>query len=438
MVLGFTIALSIVAAALFGVVPALRAARPDLADVLRAGGRTPGLSGGGKLLRSGVVMAEVALSFVLLIGCGLMIRSFMALQRVDPGFDPAGVLTFIAGPQAENDTARAAFMRQLRERLAGLPGVQMVTAAFPMPFDGSVGNVRWGTEEAATDASKFQQAQVHIVLPGYFEAMRTKLLAGRAFTEADNRDSAMVVIIDRKLAAKAFPGQQAVGKRLYVRSRGQEPEWLQVIGVVEHQRQESLARPDRHDGMYFTDGFFGHGAAGNWVVRTTGNPTRLAPAVRAAVAELDPKLPVADIQPLQALVDRAMGPTRFALALIGVFAAIAAVLAAVGLYGVLSTTVRQRTAEIGVRMAFGAPHGSIFRLLIGEGLKLSAAGVALGLVAAFLLTRVMRSMLVGVGATDPVTFGTMVLLFFVIAAVASWLPARRAAGLQPTIALREE
>jgi putative ABC transport system permease protein len=170
----------------------------------------------------------------------------------------------------------------------------------------------------------------------------------------------------------------------------------------------------------------------------TGDPARLAPAVRAAVAEVDPRLPVAEIQPLQALVDRAMAPTRFALVLIGVFAAIAAILAAVGLYGVLSTTVRQRTAEIGVRMAFGAPHSSIFALLIGEGLKLSAAGVAVGLVAAFLLTRVMDSMLVGVGATDPATFGTMVVLFFAIAAVASWLPARRASRLEPTIALREE
>jgi predicted permease len=383
-------------------------------------------------------MAEVALSFVLLIGCGLMVRSFVALQHTNPGFDPTGVLTFLAGPQAETDTARAVFMRQLRERLAGLPGVSAVTAAFPMPLDGSIANVRWGTEEAATDASKFQQAQIHIVLPGYFEVMRTKLIAGRAFTEADNRDSAMVVIIDRKLAAKAFPGQSAIGKRLFIRSRGQEAEWLEVIGVVEHERHDSLLVREGREGTYFTDGFFGHGAAGNWAVRTTGDPTRLAPAVRAAVAEVDPRLPVADLRPMQALVDQAMGPTRFALVLIGVFAAIAAILAAVGLYGVLSTTVRQRTAEIGVRMAFGAPHRSIFALLIGEGLKLSAAGVALGMIAAFLLTRVMTSMLVGVGATDPMTFGAIVVVFFAIAVVASWIPARRAAGLQPTIALREE
>jgi predicted lysophospholipase L1 biosynthesis ABC-type transport system permease subunit len=247
----------------------------------------------------------------------------------------------------------------------------------------------------------------------------------------------MVIVIDRKLATKAFPGESPLGKRLLVRIRGPEPELLEVIGVVEHQRHETLAA-DGRETIFFTDGYVGHGAANTWAVRTSGNPAQLAPAVRAVVAEIEPRIPVAEVQPMQALVDRAMGPTRFALALIAVFAVIAAVLAGVGLYGVLSTTVRQRTAEIGVRIAFGAPQRSIFGLMIGEGLKLSAAGVALGLVAAYLLTRVMSSMLVGVGATDPTTFGTIVVLFFAIAAVASWLPARRAAGLEPTIALREE
>jgi predicted permease len=437
LVLTFAVLAAVVSAALFGAVPSIRASRPDLAELLRAGGRTPGLHGG-KLLRNGVVMAEVALSFVLLIGCGLMVRSFVELQRTNPGYDPRGVLTFEAGnPFAQTPDARAGFQRRLRERLLGLPGVQAVTAANPLPLDGSIVNSRWGPEAAAGDPSKFQQANAHFVLPGYFEAMRTRLVAGRVYTEADNRDSAMVIVIDRKLATKAFPGESAIGKRLLVRIRGPEPELLEVIGVVEHQRHETLAA-DGRETIFFTDGFVGHGAANTWVARTSGNPAQLAPAVCAVVAEIEPRIPVAEVQPMQALVDRAMGPTRFALALIAVFAVIAAVLAGVGLYGVLSTTVRQRTAEIGVRMAFGAPQRSIFGLMIGEGLKLSAAGVALGLVAAYLLTRVMSSMLVGVGATDPTTFGTIVVLFFAIAAVASWLPARRAAGLEPTIALREE
>jgi putative ABC transport system permease protein len=437
LVLTFAVIAAVVSAAVFGVVPSMRASRPDLAELLRAGGRTPGLHGG-KLLRNGVVMAEVALSFVLLIGCGLMVRSFVALQRTDPGYDPNSVLTFQAGnPFAATPEARAVYQRRLRERLAGLPGVQAVTAANPFPLDGGIANSRWGTEAAAGDPSKFQQANAHFVLPGYFEAMRTKLIAGRVFSEADNRDSAMVIVVDRKLATKAFPGESAIGKRLLVRIRSAEPEWLEVIGVVDHQRHETLAA-DGRETIFFADGFVGHGAAARWAVRTSGNPAQLAPAVRAVVSEIEPRIPVSEVQPMQALVTQAMGPTRFALALITVFALIAAVLAAVGLYGVLSTTVRQRTAEIGVRIAFGAPHRSIFGLMIGEGLKLSAAGVAVGLVAAYLLTRVMSSMLVGVSATDPATFAAIVVLFFVIAAVASWLPARRAAGLEPTIALREE
>jgi predicted permease len=312
-----------------------------------------------------------------------------------------------------------------------------VTAANPLPLDGGVGNARWGTEEAVADASKFQQANVHIVLPGYFEALRTRLIAGRPLTDGDNRPTATGIVIDERLAAKAFPGQSAVGGRLLVRVRSPEPEWLEVLGVVAHQRHESLAA-DGREAIYVTDGFMGHGAAGRWAVRTSGDAARLTPQVRAAVAELDPRLPVAEVQPMEELVDQAMAPTRFALVLIGVFAVIAAVLAAVGLYGVLATGVRQRTAEIGVRMALGAPTGSIFRLVLGEGLRLSAVGAVLGVLAAVLLTRVMRSMLVGVGATDPATFATIAVLFFVIAALACWLPARRAAGLDPKIALREE
>ena len=436
LVLGFTILVSLVAAALFGIVPALRAARPDLAEALRASGRSPALQGG-SLLRSSVVVAEVALSFVLLVGSGLMVRSFLALQRADPGFDPSGVLTFAVNPLADSPDARAAFMRGMHERLVALPGVESATAAGPLPLDGGLANSRWGTEEAAADATKFQQANVHIVLPGYFQAMRTRVLAGRAFDETDNRPDATGIVIDEVLAAKAFPGRPAVGERLLVRVRSPEPEWLTVIGVVEHARHESLAA-DGREAIYFTDGFFGHGAAGRWAVRTSGDPSSLAASARAVVRELDPRLPVAEVQPMSDYVDRAMAPTRFALVLIGTFAVVAALLACIGLYGVLATVVRQRTAEIGVRMAFGARSGSIFRLVIGQGMRLSALGVLAGIAAAWALTRVLSSMLVGVGATDPATFATIAALFLVIAALACWLPARRAAGVDPVIALRED
>ena len=437
LVLGFTILAAIIAAAVFGIVPALRAARPDLMQVLRTSGRTSAL-GAGAVLRNGVVTAEVALAFILLVGCGLMLRSVIAMQNASPGFEPNGLLTFVVqNPRLNAPEQREVFMQQVRERLGGLPGVQSVTAAQPLPLDGAVANLRWGTEKAVTDASAFQQADLHIVLPGYFSTMRTSLLAGRDFTAADNRPDANLVIIDRVAAQKAFPGQSPIGKRLFIRVRTAEPEWYEVIGVVEHQRNITPAS-DSREAMFFADGYFFHGAANRWVVRTAGDPSAIGPAVRAEIARIDPLIPVAEMQPMRAFVDQARAPTRGAFALITVFAVIAGLLAAVGLYGVLSTAVRQRTAEIGVRMVFGAPKASIFQLVIGQGLKLTAAGVALGLIGAFMVTRVMTSMLVGIEPTDPATFASIAVLFVLIAAIACWLPARRAAALDPAAALREE
>jgi len=437
-VLAFTALAGLAAAAIFGMAPALRASRPDVMQVLRASGRTAGL-GGGRLLRHSVVIAEVALSFVLLIGSGLMFRSFLALQRIDPGYDPHGLLTFLllggrGGPQPQQ---RAAFMREIEGRLRALPGVESVTVSSPFPLAGGFSPIRWSTEAALADPTKFQAVNNQTVLPGYFETLRTPLIAGRAFTEADNAPERNGVIIDQLLAAKAFPNQSAVGKRILIRVRTPEPEWVEVIGVVAHQRQTSLAEAGREQ-IYFTDGFLGHGAAARWAVRTAGDPAKYAGVIRAEIAKLDPHLLITEMQPMATLVERAQAGTRFSLLLIGVLAVIAALLAGVGLYGVLSTVVRQRTAEIGVRMALGATPGSIFILVVGHGLRLSAAGIAVGLVAAFGLTRVMSSMLVGVKATDPATFAAIAALFLIIAAVASWLPARRAAGLDPTIALREE
>lgn len=383
-------------------------------------------------------MAEVALSFVLLIGSGLMLRSFVALAHVDPGYDPDHVLTFsLFNPRLRKPEERDVFMHQVHDRIAAMPGVTSVTATSPLPLDGTTSNARWGTAEAVGNPAKFQQATTFVVLPGYFETMRTKLVAGRTFQETDNRDSATVVVIDTKLAAMAFPGESAIGKRLLIRVRTEEPEWFEVIGVVAHQRHASLAT-DGPEEMFFADGLLGHGAAGTWVVRTTGDPRTLTSPIRAAVAQIDPLLAVADMKPMMALVDRAMAPTRFALVLIGIFAAIAALLAAVGLYGVLSTVVRMRTAEIGVRMAFGAQPRSIMQLVVGQGLRLSALGIIVGAASALALTRVMSSMLIGVKPTDPLTFALIIAVFVAIALAASWIPARRAAALDPTRALREE
>ena len=436
-VIVFTAAASLSSAVVFGLVPALRASRPDVMDLLRRAGRTTNLASG-HWLRSGVVVLEVALAFVLLVGSGLMIRSFIALQRVQPGYDPNGVLTFLIPnlpiPDAQ---ARQAFVRDLSAKLSALPGVTGVTAATPLPLDPRDSLVRYGTEEALVDQTKFGQATAHLVQPGYFEVMRTRVIEGRTFTEADNRPGIRDIVIDRVLAGRLFPGRSAIGQTVLARVATPEPDRFKVIGVVEHQRHGSLAR-DGREALFMADGSVGFGAANRWAVRTSGDPMALAGSVRDAVAAVNPRVGILDVQPMLAFVARAQAQTRFALVLIGVFAGIALILAAVGLYSVLSTTVRQRRAEIGVRMAFGAEHGRIFRMMVTQGLKLSAAGLACGVAAALILTGVIQSMLVGVEPTDPATFGAMTVGFLLIAAVACGLPAFRAARLDPMVALRDE
>jgi len=442
-VLGFAIAAGVLTAVMCGLVPALRASRADVMDVLRdAAGRAAALRGG-RRLRHAIVVTEVALSFILLVGAGLMLRSFVALGRVNPGFDPTGVLTFFLPAQLPDAPQRAAFKQALGERLLAIPGVEAVTAASPLPLDGTQTNGRWGTDAAIADPSKFRQADFHIVLPGYFEALRTRLIAGRTFTTADNdidqkNNTPKQIVIDEMAAARAFPNPQAaVGQRLLVRINTPEVETFEVIGVVGHQRQASLAE-DGPEAIFFVDGYLGHGAASRWAVRTAGDPTLVAAAVRAAITQVNARMVPAEMQPMQAFVDKAMAPIRFTTTLIGIFAAVAVAMAAIGLYGVLSTIVRQRTAEIGMRMVFGAESASILRLIVGEGLRLSAAGIAIGVAAAFAVTRLLTSMLVGVTPTDPITFAAIVALFVTIALAATWLPARRAARLDPIAAIRED
>jgi putative ABC transport system permease protein len=436
LVLSFALMAAVGAAAAFGVVPALRASRPNLAHALRAGGRAAGL-GTGAWLRNGVVTAEVALSFVLLIGSGLMLRSFLALQNTDPGFDARGKLTFFLPVFGNNADQLAAKMRDLRDRFRHLPGVTAVTAASPFPLDGGVANGKYGREDAVTDQSRFRQANAFFVLPGYFEAMGARIVEGRSFTEADNVQSSTGIIIDQLLAAKAFPHESAVGKRLYFRLRTPAPEWVTVLGVVAHERHESLSEEGREE-MFVTDGFVGFGAASRWAVATDGDPMRLAPLVRSEIAKFDKRLAVGEIMPMQSLVEQAQSQTRFSLILIALFAAIAAALAAVGLYGVISSAVRQRTAELGVRMAVGAAPWSLFQLVVAHGLRLSIAGIAVGVLAALGLTRAIQSMLIGVTATDPATYCAMAAGFLLVTVAACWIPARRAAGLDPVRALREE
>src|SRR6185437_11703520 len=315
--------------------------------------------------------------FVLLIGSGLMFRSFLELQRIDPGFDPHHLLSFQVlgvGALGQKPEQRAALVRQMKEKLAAIPGVQSVTASFPFPLTGDFSPIRWGTQEALSDPSKFQAADFQIVLPGYFETMRTPLLAGRTFTEDDNFADRNRVIIDEQLAAKAFRGQSAVGKRILIRLRTPEAEQVEVIGVVAHQRTASLSEAGREQ-VYFTDGFADSGAVRSWAIRTGSDAESYAGPVRAAMREIEPHLLVRDIESMDAAVYRAQASTRFSLLLITLFALIAGALAGVGLYGVLSTAVRQRTSEIGVRMALGAGKRNIFQLIVGQGFRLSAVGI---------------------------------------------------------------
>ena len=436
-VLIFTIISSLAAAAIFGLAPAWRAARPDVMIVLRGSSRNEGLASGG-LSRKIVVGVEVALAYVLLIGSGLMVRSFLELQGIDPGFDPKGLLTF----QVQSDRflptpqERAVAIRQLEDRLRAIPGVQSVTAASPFPLTGGFSPIRWGTEEALADASKYKAVDPLIVLPGYFETMHTALIEGRTFKEDDNQPGRTDVVVDKILADRAYPNQSAVGKRILIRIQTPEPVWVNIIGVVAHERGVSLSEPGREQ-VFLTDAYVGSGATDQWALRTGTEPAKYANNVLAAIKAFDPHLLVTDMKPMEAVIEKAQSGTRFSLLLIGTFAVIAALLAGVGLYGVLATVVRQRTAEIGIRMALGAQPGNIFQLVVGQGLRLTAIGVVVGLFAAFALTREMVSMLVGIKATDPLTFVTMAVLFFLIAAISSWLPAQRAARLDPTAALRE-
>jgi putative ABC transport system permease protein len=438
-VLGYTALAALAAAVIFGLVPALQGSRLQLAESLKDRGKATSASAH-KTLRNAVVVVEVALSVVLLVGAGLMLRSFVELQRVDPGFTTEDVLTFNAPiPFARYPTpeGRSLLMERLQTQIAGLPGVTSVSGISPALLQPSAFNSRYGTQEALSDPSFFKQADVKIVQPGFFETAEAQIVEGRAFTRADNADSASVIIVDDKLAELTWPGESAIGKILYTRITTDEPVPLEVVGVVKRLRHATLAEEARET-MYFTERYVGSFGNAMWIVRSGENAARLIDAVKAELRTLDPTIPMSDIRMLEDYVVDDVGPTRFALTLIAVFGLTALVLASVGLYGVLSSVVRQRTAEIGVRMAFGAQVGSILGLVVGQGLLLAGAGLVVGLLTAFGVTGLMEGLLVGVAPADPLTFGGTAVLFLLVATVSCVLPARRATRVDPVVALRDE
>ena len=439
-VLGFAALAAFIVVIFVVLAPAWRISRSELMDSLHRGSQHAGLSRSSSLRKS-VVVLEIALAFVLLIGSGLMFRSFLALQRIDPGFDSHGLLTFqVLGVNRDQNSLekRAALIQEIRQQLQAIPGVQSVTGCDRFPLArGFFGVIRWGTDEALSDASKYQEADQEEVLPGYFETMHIPVLDGRTFTDADNVAGRKLLIVDEFLARKAFPGQSAVGKRILVHIRTPDVEWVQVIGVVRHVRATSLAEPGREQ-IYITGGFEEAGIVDSWAARITGQPVQYEQAVRAAVKSVDSTLLVTGILPADALIDEAQTTTRFTLLLIGSFGMIAGLLAGIGIYGVLSSAARQRTAEIGIRIALGAKKRQILELVLNEGFRLMLIGLSIGLAGSFVLTRLMSAILVGTKPTDPLTFVSIAGLFFLIAVSAAILPAMRASSLDPADTLRHE
>jgi hypothetical protein len=318
-------------------------------------------------LRPAVVIAEVATAFVLLVGAGLMFRSFIELLHVDPGYDPHGVLTFLTVGDAKDvePERRLAFLRELEDRLRSIPGVRSVGGATGLPLHavGPPDGIQWSSEQVP--AGPERRADIETVLPGYFETLQSRILQGRAFTEADNTGAQKVAVIDQSLAEKVFPNQSALDRRICVYIP--DPTWLRVIGVVEHQRLHTLADLGREQ-IFVTDGFFGIGISRHWALRTSGDPEQYVALVRSEIAKFAPgRLAITDMQTMDTTVRREQTGTRFDLLLIALFALTAALLSAVGLYGVVSSAVRQRTAEIGLLIALGAGQGNAVRLVINKG-----------------------------------------------------------------------
>jgi len=445
-VMVFTVAVTAVSALVFGLAPAHRAVRSDLAGALKDRGSDAGGMRGNKL-RTVLVVTEVALSLVLLVGAGLMFRSLAELKRVEPGFDAADVVTFTAPLQFSkyyNSASRATFYSDLGARLAQISGVELVGGVTPLPLAGgeqySVGS--YGRVSDPDDVYRANKADFKATLPGYFEAMKIQLVAGRTLLPSDNLPEALqVAVVDRKLAERVFGDMDPLGKELLVDHFSEatfslERLPVQIVGVVENVRSTSLAAEGRE--TIYVPYFFQAFLPLTFTVRTAADPASLVTAIRTEVAAVDPDVPISGVATLESYVSGAMAPTRFLLALIGVFAVVALVLASLGLYGVISYSVRQRTREIGVRMAFGATESAVMRLVLGQGMALALSGIVLGLGASFLLTRVAKSLVVGVSATDPLTFAGVSSLLLGVAVVAAWVPARKATLVDPVEALRDE
>jgi putative ABC transport system permease protein len=440
-VLGFTLLVSVATGVIFGLAPAIQATRFNQIETLKEGGRDAATGGGGKRLRSLLVMAEVAISLVLLIGAGLLINSFLRLRNVDPGFRADNLLTMkivLPEPKYREYERRSAFYTDLVQRVEALAGVRSAAVTTNLPLYRQGNSISIGIE-GRPDPPPGQELIVvtRIISPGYFDTMSIPLLRGRQFTDQDTGTSPNVVVISETMARRFWPGEEAIGKRISA-GRVESPEdWIQIVGVVKDVRQFEL-NADPKPQMYMSYRQAGFFAPRDLVVKTDVDPSSMAATVRKAVWEIDKDQPVSNIRTMESILADSIARQRFSMLLLAIFAAVALVLAGVGIYGVMSYSVAQRTREIGIRMALGAQTSAVLKLAVGYGIKLVITGIVIGLVAAFALTRVMSTLLFGVTATDPTTFTLISLLLVCVAAIASYIPARRATKVDPIIALRYE
>ncbi len=441
-VLAFTLLVSLATGVIFGLVPAWQASHFDLNSSLKSGMRSGSDSGSKGHLRNALVMAEVALALVLLISAGLLIQSFARLGQVQTGMRPDHLLTArislpaSAYPKNENVLS---FFAQFLPKVRALPGVEAASTIVPLPLSSS--NMVTDFEDAEHPLPEGQRATApaRIIATDYFKTVGVPVAKGRIFDEHDTFKSAPVVVVNELFASKFFPGQNALGKRIAPGfSAGDEkPLMREIIGVVGNVRHRSL-RNDETPEMYLplTQIPFNETSL---VVRTqVANAASLTNAVRAQLAAVDPNIPLTSVRVFEEYISRSLARPRFNALLLTIFAGTALLLTAIGIYGVMAYSVAQRTNEIGIRMALGAGQSSIFRLIVGQAMGLVAISVGVGLLGAFAATRLLNSLLFGVGAADPVTFGAIVLLISAVAFLAAWLPARRAAKVDPIIALRTE
>jgi putative ABC transport system permease protein len=434
----FTLAVAVVTGWLFGLVPAFQLARPELHTTLKEGGRSGGEGAKWNRVRGAFVVAQVALSMLLLAGGGLLIRSFGALLRVNPGFNPENLLTLeyrLPRNKYQHSEAQWNFHRQVVERLRDVPGVKSASLVRGLPFSGNGGD----TEIILPDREippkgKGPRAMFNTATPTYFETMGIPLIKGRLFSESDQLNTPRVFLINQTMARRFWPDQDPIGEQIKTEATDGAPGVvIGVVGDAKHYLLEEESRPQMYEAYSQSPGIFS-----TVVVRTTVEPMSLAEPVRQAVWKVDADQPMWKVRTVESLIDRSVANKRFLMVLMGVFAALALALTVIGLYGVMSYAVNQRAQEIGIRMALGAGARSIQRMVLRQGMILVSIGVAIGLAASWLLTRLIVNQLFGVSATDPLTFGAISSLLTIVALLACLIPARRATKVDPIVALRRE